>query len=94
MPIFDDDDKGNARILFSAEVNGQTRTVQLDPVDCTDWSIAWATHGTQGGVPDADDLDSLEMLVMNNEYYYSIFYEDASYDDYNAEVINRTAEVI
>lgn len=84
----------HARILFGATVNGQTRTVQLDLSDLADWSIEWATKGTQNGRPDDDDLDSIEIVVMNNEYYYDVFYEDATDDDYNAELLDRSAELI
>lgn len=77
-------------ILFGATVNNETRTVQIDEGDVANWVV---TSINTGDIED-DDLDEVELAVMNSEYYYSIFYEGASQDDYDADLIDRSIEIV
>jgi hypothetical protein len=40
--------------------------------------------------PDERTLDAAEAVVMNTWSAYKVFYKDATEDDYNADVLNRT----
>lgn len=81
-------------IRFNATVNGTHRSVDMDAEEIGGWAVEWATEGTQGGVPDADDLESIEIYVMNDSDTYHRFYDGASYDDFNAELTDVSAEVV
>jgi hypothetical protein len=86
----------SAVIRFSATVNGETRHVDIDADNpfLARWSVAWTDGVTQDGVPDADDLESIETTVMNTEHFYREFYAGASRDDLAAELLDITAEAI
>jgi hypothetical protein len=81
-------------IRFSAQVNDTERSVDVDAAEIGGWAVEWATEGTQGGVPDADDLEGIEIYVMNTSDTYHRFYDGASDDDFNAALFNVTAEVV
>jgi hypothetical protein len=76
-------------ILFGASVNGKRRAVLVEIADLTAWTIPW-----KGGKPDEEQLDQIEMVVMNTEPLYQEFYVDAISADFDAELFDRTAEVI
>jgi hypothetical protein len=84
----------NPTIRFSATVNGETRHVDMDAEEIGGWAVEWATLGTQGGIPDADDLEGIEIYVMNTESVYREFYTGADEDDFAATLEDITAEVV
>ena len=83
----------SAVIRFSATVNGTERHVDIDADEIGGWAVEWATLGTQDGIPDADDLEGIEIYVMNTESVYREFYTGATQDDYAATLEDILVEV-